>query len=76
MFTISRSSSNARMDVASPSAVCSRQTKPGLASAIALTGASAATNSASSGVSSGSRGIAMLTCARWWASLVRRSASG
>ena len=57
------SHSNPRIAVALPSSVCSRQMNPGAASAAALTGSSAATKSASSGLSSGARSRAMFTCA-------------
>ena len=57
------SHSNARTAVAFPSSVCSRQTNPGAASAAALTGSSAATKPASSGLSSGARSRPMFTCA-------------
>ena len=58
-----RSHSNACTDVALPSSVCSRQTNPGAASAAAFTGSRAATKSASSGLSRGSRIRATFTCA-------------
>jgi hypothetical protein len=59
-----RSSSKGRMEVASPSSVWSRHTNPGLWSARALIGSSAATNPASSGPSSGARTVATFTWAR------------
>jgi hypothetical protein len=59
------SSWNARIAVASPASVCSRQTKPGASSAIRLTGSSASTNPASCGESSGASTRPMLHCARW-----------
>src|SRR3954452_10095647 len=68
MLTRIRSSAKGRIDVASPSSVCSRQTNPGARSAIALTGSSSATKSARAGESIGSRGIAMLAwamCQSW-----------
>ena len=58
------SHSKARTEVALPSSVCSRHTNPGAASAAALTGSSAATKSASCGLSSGARSRPMFT----WAS--------
>ena len=65
MFTTSRSSPKALIEVASPpSSSFSLQTNPGAASAAAFTGSSAATNSASNGESTGSRGRAMFSCAR------------
>jgi hypothetical protein len=69
MFTMTpalpaASHSKARTEVALPSSVCSRHRKPGAASAAALTGSSAATKSASAGLSSGTRSRATLT----WAS--------
>src|SRR3954447_22856604 len=64
MFTIV-SPPNARIAVALPSSVWSRQTKPALVSAISFTGSSAAMNSASSGLSSGALGIPTLSWARW-----------
>src|SRR5262245_54586325 len=63
MLMIRRSSSNAWIEVASPVESWSRQTKPAASSASALIGSSSATNSASAGVSSGSRGSAMFTWA-------------
>ena len=71
MFTITRSSSKARIEVASPESSCRRQRKPGLRSASAFTGASAATNSASAGESSGRRGIATLSCAICQSAVIR-----
>jgi hypothetical protein len=59
------SSSNTRTAVASPSSVCSRQTKPGAASASAFTGSSASTKPASAGSVSGATGRATLTWASW-----------
>jgi hypothetical protein len=61
MLMIRLSSSNARIEVASPSSSWRRQTNPGVASASALIGSSAATNSASWGESSGACARAMLT---------------
>jgi hypothetical protein len=58
-----RSHSKAVTAVALPSSVCSRQTNPGAPSAAAFTGSRAATKSASSGLSSGSRIRPMFTCA-------------
>ncbi len=55
----------ALMDVASPSSVCSRQTKPGAASPSALTGANPSANPAVAGWSIGWRSVATLSCARW-----------
>jgi hypothetical protein len=52
-LTMIMSSSKARMAVASPSGVVSRQMKPGLLSPSRLIGSSRATNSAISGESSG-----------------------
>jgi hypothetical protein len=65
MFTISMSSSDRRIVVALvPLASARRQTNPGEASAAAFTGASAATKSASSGLSSGASIRARLSWAR------------
>src|SRR5262245_13161239 len=63
MFTRIRSSSNAWIEVALPSSVCRRQTKPGLSSAIALIGSSISTKPASGGESIGALNLAMLICA-------------
>jgi hypothetical protein len=59
-----RSSSKARIDVASPSSVCRRHTNPGAASAIAFTGSSISTKPRSCSESIGASRTAMLTCAR------------
>src|SRR5262245_49665501 len=60
-----RSSSKARIAVASPSSVCSLHTKPGLRSARALIAASCETNPSIRGSSRGARMRATLACARW-----------
>jgi hypothetical protein len=57
------SSSKTRIETASPESSCSRHTKPGEDSARALTGSSAAMNSASCGESVGATARAMLICA-------------
>src|SRR3954452_269782 len=66
MLISRRSSSNAWIEVALPSSVWSRHTKPGAVSAIALSGSSAATKPAISGSSSGSLKRAMFSWARWY----------
>src|SRR3954463_14530620 len=65
MLMSRRSSSNAWMEVAFPSSVWSRHTNPDAASAIALSGSSAATKPAIAASSSGSLKRAMFSWARW-----------
>lgn len=59
MVTMMRPSPKARIALASPSSVCSRQTNPGAESARALISSSVATNPARRAEVSGSSGRAM-----------------
>src|SRR3954447_10868443 len=65
MFTSIKSSSKAWIEVALPSSVWSRHTNPGVASATALIGSSAAMKSASTGSPGGALKRATFSCARW-----------
>src|SRR4051812_36995079 len=64
------------MAVALPLSSCRRQTKPGAASAIALTGSSCATKPAIRGASIGASRRPTFSCARWWPGMGRSNHLG